>query len=91
MIKKLFQWIAGHYDRNSAPVRVGGIFERMSPEGLCGINPAMDRDEIRSRLATLYKRHNNAAGSLDPELRREAEYMLDAIVHCREKYIGVAV
>jgi hypothetical protein len=47
----------------------------------------MDRDEIRTHLATLYKRHNNAAGSLDPELRREAETMLDAIVHCREKYI----
>ena len=90
MIKKLFRWIAGKDNAKTAPARVGGIFERMSPEGLCGINPTMDRDEIRSRLATLYKRHNNAAGSLDPELRREAEHMLDAIVHCREKYIGPA-
>jgi len=87
MIRKLFRWIAGNGDRQTAPAQVGGIFERMSPEGLCGINPAMDREEIRSRLASLYKRHNNAAGSLDPELRREAETMLDAIVHCREKYV----
>lgn len=87
MIKKLFRWIAGNGDRQTAPAQVGGIFERMSPEGLCGINPKMGRDEIRTHLATLYKRHNNAAGSLDPELRREAETMLDAIVHCREKYI----
>ena len=60
----------------------------MSPEGLCEIDPAkMERDEIRTRLAALYKRHNSAAGSLDPDLRREAEHMLDAIVTCREKYI----
>ena len=90
MIKKLFRWIAGQDDSKATPARVGGIFERMSPEGLCGITPGMDRDEIRRRLAVLYKRHNNAAGRHDPEIPREAEHMLDAIVHCREKYIEVA-
>jgi hypothetical protein len=50
----------------------------------------MEPDEIRQRLAILYKRHNHAAGSLDGELRKEAELMLDAIVHCREKYIDRA-
>lgn len=90
MMKTLFRWFTGHDDRKSLPAKVGGIFERMSPEGLCGINPTMARDEIRGRLAALYRRHNNAAGSLDPGLRREAEDMLDAIIHCREKYIDPA-
>ena len=59
-----------------------------SPEAMCEINPKkMSRDEIKARLAELYKRFNHAAGSLNDELREEAEVMLDAIVACREKYV----
>ena len=47
----------------------------------------MDRDQIRKRLAELFRRHNQAEASLDPELREEARIMLDAIVVCREKYV----
>ena len=55
---------------------------------MCGIDPKkMSREEIRARLAELYKRFNHAAGSLNDELRQEAEIMLDAIVACREKYV----
>ncbi len=57
-------------------------------EELCGINPeTMDTEEIRNHLKKLYKRHNEAAASLNKELRSEAEGMLDAIVECRTKYI----
>jgi hypothetical protein len=88
MIKRLFRWISGGENRPVAPLEVGGIFGRMTPEGMCEIDPArMDRDEIRRRLAALYKRHNHSAGSLDGEMRKEAELMLDAIVHCREKHV----
>ena len=60
-----------------------------SPEAICGIDSkTMDKDAIRDRLAELYRRHNRAAGSLNDELREEAEQMLDAIVVCREKYVG---
>jgi hypothetical protein len=91
MIKKFFRWFTGHEDPAAEPLEVGGIFGRMTPEGMCGIDPKqMEPDEIRQRLAILYKRHNHAAGSLDGELRKEAELMLDAIVHCREKYIDRA-
>jgi len=55
-----------------------------SPASLCGLTPDMTPDQIRSRLAHLYRRHNQAASSLDPDLRREAELMLDAVVLCRE-------
>lgn len=90
MIKKLFRWLSGREETAGEPLEVGGIFGRMTPEGMCEIDPAkMDRDEIRRRLAELYRRHNQAAGSLDGELRKEAELMLDAIVHCREKYVDV--
>ena len=59
-----------------------------TPEALCGIDPKkMTKDEIKAKLADLYRRHNHAAGSLSAELREEAEKMLDAIVACREKYI----
>ncbi|MCB1228681.1 MAG: hypothetical protein KDN19_00345 [Verrucomicrobiae bacterium] len=59
-----------------------------SPEIICGIDPKkMSRDEIRKRLAELFRRHNQAEASLDPELREEARIMLDAIVVCREKYV----
>ena len=87
MFNKLAQWF-GKNPNDSAPPKVGGIFGRMTPESLCEIEPSkMDRDEIRKQLAELYKRHNQAAASLNPELREEAEQMLDAIVHCREKYV----
>lgn len=59
-----------------------------SPETLCGIDPKkMDREEIRRRLAELFRRHNAAEASLHPELREEARLMLDAIVACRQKYV----
>lgn len=60
-----------------------------SPESVCGIDPkTMDREQIRKRLAELYRRHNQAASSLNEDLRNEAEFMLDAIVTCRNKYVG---
>ncbi|MBL9157721.1 MAG: hypothetical protein JNJ70_09630 [Verrucomicrobiales bacterium] len=91
MIKKLFRWFSGHQETAPEPLQVGGIFGRMTPEGMCEIDPSkMGRDEIRQQLAALYKRHNHAAGSLDGDLRKEAEMMLDAIVHCREKYVDQA-
>lgn len=59
-----------------------------SPEAICEIDPKkMSKDEIRKRLAELFRRHNQAEASLDPELREEAHVMLDAIVACREKYV----
>lgn len=86
MIKKFFQWLLP--SGNDVAPQVGGIFGNMTPEALCGINPSqMEKDEIRKQLAMLYKRHNQAASSLNSELREEAEEMLDAIVHCREKYV----
>jgi len=87
MFRKFITWFSGR-DEGEDRLEVGGIFGRMTPEAMCGIDPStMDRDEIRTILARLYKRHNHAAGSLNPELREEAEQMLEAIVHCREKYV----
>ena len=91
MIKKLLRWFSGNENHADVPAEVGGIFSRMTPEGMCEIDPkTMNRDEIRRRLAALYKRHNHAAGSLDRTMREEVEVMLDAIVHCREKYVDSA-
>ena len=59
-----------------------------SPEDLCGIKPKMPKDEIKARLALLYRRYNRATSSLDAKLRAEAETMLDAIVAVREKTFG---
>ena len=59
-----------------------------SPEELCGMDAKMSKDEIRAKLATLYKRYNRAASSLDVKLRSESETMLDAIVTLREKHFG---
>lgn len=59
-----------------------------TPEDLCGIDPlSMSKEAIRKRLALLYKRHNDAVSSLNPDLRKEADIMLDAIIECREKYL----
>ncbi|MEM9016853.1 MAG: hypothetical protein AAGC68_07545 [Verrucomicrobiota bacterium] len=88
MFKKLYSWLSGSEPEENQTFKVGGIFGQMTPEALCGIDPSsMEKDEIRSALAQLYRRHNQAAGSLNPELREEAEQMLEAIVHCREKYV----
>jgi len=60
----------------------------ISPEELCGITSSMDKDQVRSRLAMLYRRHNRATSSLDAKLREEAERMLTAVVAVREKHFG---
>lgn len=91
-IRKLFSWLGSNDSGSNKKLEVGGIFGESTPEARCEIDPAtMTTEEIRARLAILYKRHNQAAGSLDPELRLEAEEMLDAIVHCREKYVDSTV
>ncbi len=60
----------------------------ISAEELCGIDAeSMDREEIRTKLAVLYRRYNAVASSLNADLRAEAELMLDAIVACREAYV----
>ena len=61
-----------------------------SPEELCGITPEMTPEQLRERLAHLYQRHNRAASSLDPQLREEAEFMLETLAGLREKYFGGA-
>ena len=59
-----------------------------TPEQLCGIDPAMDREQISAQLATLYRRHNRAASSLESSLREEAEIMLDVIATMRQKHLS---
>lgn len=59
-----------------------------SPEEICGITPKMSKDEIRTRLAFLYKRYNRATSSLNAKLRDEANEVLDAVVVVREKVFG---
>lgn len=73
----------------SAPDPIGGAEFNTSPELMCGIRPGMSRDEIKERLALLFRRHNRMASSLDEERRKEAETMLDAIVVCRQKYVDL--
>lgn len=59
-----------------------------SAEELCGISKTMPKEEIREKLATLYRRHNRAASSLDARLRDEAEMMLEAIATVKERHLG---
>lgn len=58
-----------------------------APEVLCGVNKSMPKDEIREKLAVLYRRHNRAASSLDAQLRDEAETMLEAIATVKERFL----
>jgi hypothetical protein len=65
----------------------GAVFAP-TPEQLCNISPNMTPEQVRQRLAMLYRRYNQAASSLNAGLRTEAEAALDAIVAVREKYFG---
>lgn len=96
--RSIFQWLRDLFRPTPRkPGKAPGSADSLSgrpnltagtPEAMCGIHPReMSREEIRIRLAELYRRHNQAAGSLNEELRQEAELMLDAIVACREKYV----
>jgi hypothetical protein len=58
-----------------------------TPETLCGVNKSMPKEEIREKLAVLYRRHNRAASSLDAQLRDEAETMLEAIATVKERLL----
>lgn len=73
---------------SSAPASRPRAGRPRSPEELCGISPKMSKDEIKARLAFLYRRYNRATSSLDENLRAEAEIMLDAIVAVRERTFG---
>lgn len=64
------------------------IDPKASPEILCGVNRSMAREEIKEKLAVLYRRHNRAASSLDVKMREEAEIMLEAIATMKEKYLS---
>jgi hypothetical protein len=86
-LKKLFS------GRNSSQKKIRQskkpkVDPSLSPEQLCGITSGMTPADIKDHLALLYRRHNHAASSLDESLRAESEIMLDAIVTCREKYLG---
>lgn len=59
-----------------------------SPEDICAITPKMNKEEVRARLAFLYRRYNRATSSLDAKLRAEADEVLDAVVAVREKVFG---
>lgn len=59
-----------------------------TPEELLGIEPKMNKEQIRDQLKLLYRRYNRAASSLDGSTRSEADSMLDAIVAVREKHFG---
>ncbi|RBP42495.1 hypothetical protein DES53_106204 [Roseimicrobium gellanilyticum] len=59
-----------------------------SPEEICGVTAKMSKDEVRTRLAFLYKRYNRATSSLNAKLRAEANDVLDAVVAVREKVFG---
>ena len=86
MIKKVFGWFGGSSEKGTSAKKTGGIFGKVTPETMCELDlDKMDRNAIKDHLAMLYKRHNHAAGSLNPELREEAEKMLDAIAYCRDK------
>lgn len=96
MIKKLFTMMRGGSAPVAAPAKKKSAaaapskspLAGKSPEVLCGIDTKkMTREEIRKRLAELFRRHNAAESSLSPELREEAAIMLDAIVVCRQKYV----
>ena len=96
MIRKFFSMVRGKREPEPAALEPGSPQQishkpnvaAKKPEVMCEIEPKkMNRDEIKAKLAELYKRHNHAAGSLNDELREEAEIMLDAIVACREKYV----
>lgn len=69
----------------AAPGRRGAT---KTAAGLCGIRPDMGPDEVRQQLAKLYRRYNRAAASLNPEVREEAEVMLDAIIEVRRSLDG---
>lgn len=56
-------------------------------EELCELRDGMTHEELQAHLAKLYQRHNRAASSLNPDLRAEAERMLDAIVDIRHRYL----
>jgi hypothetical protein len=94
MIKRFFSLMRGEggkkpaapANKSTAPGKPN--LAARSPEAVCGIDPKkMSREEIRKRLAELFRRHNSAEASLNAELREEAHVMLNAIVACRQKYV----
>ena len=68
---------------------VPALPESATAEELCELTDGMTHEELRAQLSKLYRRHNRAASSLNPELRAQAERMLDAIVEVRHRYLDL--
>jgi len=66
---------------------VHSLPESATAEELCELTDGMTHEQVRAQLSKLYRRHNRAASSLNPELREQAERMLDAIVEVRHRYL----
>ena len=66
---------------------VPSLPESATAEELCELKDGMTHEEVRAQLSKLYRRHNRAASSFNPELREQAERMLDAIVEMRHHYL----
>jgi hypothetical protein len=88
LLDKLSTSLSASTGKTAPPAATPRAGQTKSPEDLCGIGPKMPRDEVKARLALLYRRYNRATSSLDAKLRAEAETMLDAIVAVREKTFG---
>ena len=72
----------------AAPAKAAPAAQPKSVEEQLGIDPKMNKDQIRDHLKLLYRRYNRAASSLDNATRSEADAMLTAIVAVREKNFG---
>ena len=72
----------------AAPAPVKHSAAPKTAEEMLGIEPKMNKEQIRDRLKLLYRRYNRAASSLENTTRLEADSMLDAIVAVREKNFG---
>ena len=88
LLNKISSSLASSPGKSVAPSSSVRADRPKTPEELCGIEAKMPKEEIKARLALLYRRYNRATSSLDAKLRAEAETMLDAVVAVREKTFG---
>lgn len=75
-------------DRHLSDLKIRSFGEPDSEDKILGIDPSMDREEIRRHLNKLYQQNQAKRRNPDPDVRKRAHDMVERITKARRRHLG---
>lgn len=91
MLKNLAKWLEVDADRFLAmmgKILPAGMHEVKDVEVILGVTADMDKEDTRKLLNREYRKWNSRVTNSDPEIRNQADCMLNIIAQARSEYVG---